>query len=570
MIKSNRLINILIALVVSFVPMIVLYKSVKLDQFSSLIYGQAAGKGDLFSWYKGQVFIATSAILLIVYLFMLWGGKKYKFKIDYKFIFLGLFSIFMAISYYFSPLKEIALIGIYGRYEGYYIWIAYILIFWIVSNIDFKERDIRFIIYTLMISSTIISIIGLMQFYGKDVFVTEAFNKFANLFVKNKVVLNNSSTMAYGTLYNSNYVGSYAVLVISMILSSLTNEKRRIVKGLMVATIIINFFFLLASQSRAGYLGLAVFAALGVFFFIKNIYKNKWIVLMGAGILVVGFLGYNQLYNENYINEFKSLLEINTLFENSVPPVLNDLNIENNEIAVTTLDDSKVVFDFSDINNVIISENGKEMTYTMEDNVINIDGFERDWKMIYNQTSKKFNLSVKKRGMEFLIMDKGIFVKGIRGEYYKLDDVDDKSYISDKFASNRGYLWNRSIDIVVSRPIVGIGADIYVFRFPQNDILGRINNRISMTLISDKPHSLYLQMAINFGIPFLIAFLFLIGISIYKGFREGLDAKKILALGLVGYLVAGVFNDSIVAVSPVFWVMLGLLNSKFTLEKKHS
>lgn len=46
-------------------------------------------------------------------------------------------------------------------------------------------------------------------------------------------------------------------------------------------------------------------------------------------------------------------------------------------------------------------------------------------------------------------------------------------------------------------------------------------------------------------------------------------------LGVIGYLFAGIFNDSVISVAPVFWIVLGVgvaLNymNRTELNKKHN
>ncbi|HEX9062073.1 MAG TPA: hypothetical protein VF941_18000, partial [Clostridia bacterium] len=83
----------------------------------------------------------------------------------------------------------------------------------------------------------------------------------------------------------------------------------------------------------------------------------------------------------------------------------------------------------------------------------------------------------------------------------------------------------------------------------------------------DKPHNMYLGMAINTGVVSLVAFIIFILMyyvsTIRLLWKKDIDniwmisAASILA-AVTGYLFAAIGNDSIVSVAPVFWVLIGL------------
>ena len=85
-------------------------------------------------------------------------------------------------------------------------------------------------------------------------------------------------------------------------------------------------------------------------------------------------------------------------------------------------------------------------------------------------------------------------------------------------------------------------------------------------MIIDKVHNLYLAIFINNGGLALLGFLIMLGAYLVQSFKlyalKGYyENKEILGiattLAVVGYLGAGVFNDSVVSVAPIFWILLG-------------
>jgi len=88
-----------------------------------------------------------------------------------------------------------------------------------------------------------------------------------------------------------------------------------------------------------------------------------------------------------------------------------------------------------------------------------------------------------------------------------------------------------------------------------------------MNKIVDKPHNFFMQIALQTGVLSLLVMLALFALytldSLKLYWRISL-LEPLYAIGfacflaVVGYLIAGVFNDSVVSVAPVFWALLGV------------
>ena len=133
-----------------------------------------------------------------------------------------------------------------------------------------------------------------------------------------------------------------------------------------------------------------------------------------------------------------------------------------------------------------------------------------------------------------------------------------------QMGSSRGYIWSKALPLLPTCWLRGYGLDTFAFYFPQTDQTGKLAAFGSPDIFVDKPHNLYLGLALGAGIPALAAFLALAALGIGRAARaatasvpQGL-AMAGLAAGLTGYLVAGLFNDNVIAVAPAFWVCLGV------------
>lgn len=151
----------------------------------------------------------------------------------------------------------------------------------------------------------------------------------------------------------------------------------------------------------------------------------------------------------------------------------------------------------------------------------------------------------------------------------------------EQLGSSRGYIWSRTIPLLKKCLLIGYGADTFTYIFPQNDLLAKYysynlyNQGFNLTV--DKPHDLYLQIFVYNGLIALLAFL---GIVIFylvdcfrlyalkREYRQNQIMGAAVMLAVVGYLAAGIFNDSMVSVAPVFWILLGTGAALNTINRR--
>ena len=118
--------------------------------------------------------------------------------------------------------------------------------------------------------------------------------------------------------------------------------------------------------------------------------------------------------------------------------------------------------------------------------------------------------------------------------------------------------------------ILGAGADTFTLRFPQNEF--KIKKVIygTVLMVTDKAHNMYIQMGMAFGLTGVSAFI-LIVVNIIRLFLKkfknlGASIKHVVLLSsLIGYLIVGVFNDTLVSVTPIFFLILGMMHA---IERK--
>lgn len=150
-----------------------------------------------------------------------------------------------------------------------------------------------------------------------------------------------------------------------------------------------------------------------------------------------------------------------------------------------------------------------------------------------------------------------------------------------KFGTNRGWIWSRSIPLMKNKILYGYGADTTVVAFPQNDYVGKLKVGSPINGIIDKPHNMYLNIGISTGVLSLIAMIIFYAIYLLNSlfiYTKKNDIKNFTSrtgisifLGTCGFLIAALMYDNVVHVMPLFYTLLAMglaINTKLNLSEK--
>lgn len=124
--------------------------------------------------------------------------------------------------------------------------------------------------------------------------------------------------------------------------------------------------------------------------------------------------------------------------------------------------------------------------------------------------------------------------------------------IRPEYGTVRIYIWEKTLEQVPKHLFFGIGIDNLKY----------INNGMPIRywLVVDKCHNEYLQILATMGIFCFIAYLGLYFKAVKDGIKNSLKTKELyLILPVIGYLVQAFFNISVIEVSPLFYIILGLM-----------
>ncbi|NLM10610.1 MAG: O-antigen ligase family protein [Clostridiaceae bacterium] len=488
------------------------------------------------------IVLYLSALLLLVLL--IFNNRK---KLPLMFVILVPVYFSYFISTYLSHYKISALFGIFDHYEGFITQTCYLLIlicsFAICTDIKFIYNIIKIILW----AGVFAAVIGIFQYTGGWPFATQ------------------EPYSITSTIGNSNYVGTFSAMLFPLSASMLLTDEK--LKSKIIYLFLFfgsSFFLLLGSMSRAAFIAFIAIVPLFLILLRKEIRKNYIWVLSAFMYCIALFFAMN-VYSENMlVNELKSMNPFNS--ETQQKLVFSDIAINEN---VATISTNKWHMDIEVNDNGYIFKDGTGENIPIEFDeqkaIINIgQPYHIQAYVQQKQELKWMLLKIDGKDIEFIYIDDSLKVVGFNG---MLTDVNTVEFVrlpfGDSFASGRGYIWSRTIPLLKKAVFIGYGPDTFPYFFPQNDIIGKLNYGAIWTVIS-KPHNWYFQIAFGSGVISMICLLIFFmwyGINVIKENRFHDNKTRILSYGIllsvVGYLITGIFNDSVVSVSPIFWMLLG-------------
>lgn len=594
-----------IALVLGIIPLIVRMAVVHLDATNVDFYGVAT-QTDLFSQKKAFYLLIFSIILVIIgIVFFKKIFEKRDKIINLILIASGVFILFTILSAVFSKYNQAAFWGAYDRAEGLITIICYMILF-IYSIYTFKKTDnYKYLVVPIIILVIINSFLGIFQYFGHDLIKTELGK---TIVIPSKYRTPNmelsllyEAGKLYGTLFHYNYVGSFVAICLPILLCAIAYEYDVAYKLSLMAAVLLSVWLLFGSTSRAGIIGIFMSIVFAVIIFWKIVVKKWKPILIGLVSVLVVCVGLNLVSKGSLFERIPSLIsDTFSVFKDT-----SDFNYKDHiPVKDIKTSDKTVEIIFQNDSLKIALGDGQYIFKNSKDEVIE---FDRN-KNILTTTNEAFknvsfsfgklsDKSTRSDGLLMLIDGKETFMFKLQDDnsLHLIDPSTQKDIIledpetigfkgKEKLGSMRGYIWARSLPLLKENLILGSGPDSFIYRFPQNDLLGKYYAYEDPNTVVDKPHNLYLQIALNEGLIALIAFLAIMIIYIVDSlklyaFKNEYDKSQIIGigtcLGVIGYLFAGIFNDSVVSVAPVFWIVLGVgvainyLNRK-DLKKENS
>jgi len=567
---------------------------------------------DCFSYYKMLAICIDTACALVIFLYYLITGKI-RLKKTIFYIPIALYSLFVVLSYALSDYKYFAWNGSPDRFEGTMVHLCYIVMLVYIINMVSTADEIKFIVKCIFIGINFACIIGITQAFGTDFFGSD-FGKWLIGAQKGyEVGLEFAKGQVYQTIYNINYVGWYLSLIIPILvifiakgiddIMVMSENKQRLAlteyKNIYAQRISEVIFWLILlgmiiinvgkSDSLGSIPGIIVsLAGTLLYLLIKRKDTGKSFAVMVMALLAFIMLAGVCFYKGNLSSKADGSDR-----ENAIRPDIS--RIVTNDNCIEMVMNGKTLKIYCDVTTgEVVATDGEKDIFNLFKSPYDDYRYEMD-SPDFNGIVSVSPLVIDDRyiiGLNlpeetlFFVID-GMEVKYINrcDNPVGLDEVKHAKLIKDyRFASGRGYVWDTTLPLLSKYIFVGSGADTFMFVFPQEDVAGRYSGKIGLENIYDKPHNMYLQMAVCTGALSAICFIALL-VLYFAGVIRTLKISKTvkmpdrrddereailvaLAMGVLAFMTGALVNDSCVSVMPVFYTILGLGIAAYIQQRK--
>lgn len=529
---------------------------------------------DFFLHYKMIAFTAVAAVMLVgVVLKLKKQGVARCRKHLFVFAPLLVYLLCLILSTVFSENYALSFLGAMDQKEPFFVLFGYVITVLYAYLVLETEEDLQNLAMAAVLGAFLMAVTGVLQTIGHDPFQTLpvqrmiADNEVLELY--GSFVLNFPKGMAYGTLYNPNYVGTYVSMYLPLLLFGVLCGRALWQKICCAVSGIGLLVLLFASQSRTGLIAVASVLFILLIFSFRYVMKKWYIFVTIAVVGMAAFLGVNALNDSVLTNRLIGMFRME-----KQDYVLKGIDTTGNGVKVYYKDtEFTVQMPVSgDGFAYVVSERGEKLPVTYSE--------DRSWA--YTTLAGGEELSIKTAVYE------DVYAFGLQldgREWFFTNQYEAGNYLFinefgrvdecrmpenaltgyDAFASSRGYSWGRTIPLFKEHIFIGSGPDTFAIAFPQNDYVARYRTG-NTNVIFTRPHNFYLQMGVQTGVISLLAFLVFYMIYFveccrlyfFRRFKEDREWMGFaFFLATIGFMASGFANDSLIVVSPVFYLLLG-------------
>jgi putative inorganic carbon (HCO3(-)) transporter len=179
-----------------------------------------------------------------------------------------------ALSTVFAVNRNVAIFGTYDRWEGLLTIITYGLVFWLAVQLLSGEADARGLTWSLLISGYVIAAVAILQ---------SAFGLLGGgYFHTGDNIIRPDVTLA-----NPDFLGIFLAMLLPVAFAKLISRRPLTTRVLAANLVVVLFFGLVASFTRAAWIGAIV--GVVVVLVLRRGRFHVWPFLISASVVVVGF-----------------------------------------------------------------------------------------------------------------------------------------------------------------------------------------------------------------------------------------------------------------------------------------
>ena len=591
-VKQSNKVLLPIIIMMGFIPLIVhMYVyNCNLSQFE-WFSANADRQSDFFFAWKMIAIVAVAIVMIGILLYQaLKKNKKMEFRLENSFYFLFLYAMFVGMSALFSGYKYWVVRGTFELFEPVGVVFAYILLCYYTYQFVQNERQVKFILGAAGIGMTIVTLIGVFQYFKLDFFKTD-FGKhlilnpswWSNLEALNFNMLEGTS---YTTLYNPNFLSFYFGMLVPLLVCLFVASRKIWQKLLLAVAEILCLICLKGSGSDTGWMAIVIGASI-IALVLASRRKKIFYTVLGIGVtgmVLIILLGMktdvgvrikDSIVGTYHYNEQFALRSVETGEDNVM------LDFRGNKLYLSYITDAE-----GNALSTVMDENGQELELVLTDEtnhyyVLSDSRFEgmgiQSVKLGENEVPA---VAVWSDGLTWNFVNLGgvYYYCNTAGKTVEFPNVKNISLLREDALSSRGHIWNMTIPLLGKHVFMGSGANTYMFEYPQNDYLGQVYIYGGSSL-QVKAHCWYLQQWVETGLIGTLALLAFLGWYVIRSMRIYRRADLHESISWVGfglfaavlvYLIAAIANDSNVCTAPMFWGMLGLglATNRMIVEKE--
>ena len=496
------------------------------------------------------LYLTVAVALFLILCFKLlerkiWYPKKWMI---FGCVYLGL-SFISALT---SESVKIAFFGGVDFFQGFWVLVSYMVLayyLYLIFSVE-NENQVKMITVffrSVLAVSVILVMIGILQISGNDPFSWEWLRKIIN--IENTSIVSNRKI--YLTLYNSNYVGVLTITILPILFAGLLRETKlwwKIIFGITALGMLVCLF---ASGSKIALILAFVLAlAFCLWEIIRDKKYKKMAMVFAIVILVVGIITA-VVKKDEFISANRPVKQNRNAMDGFVTDADGIYITIDGEKMKIYWDSAKIYFEnekgetcrTKKVSKIKREKLLKKLSPAMT-NFYGENTFAP--RKIKNRTFRKIvyfksGLKLKEKnlfGYVFYIQNMPYFVTTDRttGEYFyynlagrfvqAADSADAFPESIYGLASNRGYIWSKTIPLLKKTIFLGNGMDQFALLFPNQDYAAKAKIHQTGT-VYNKPHNSYLQMATDSGVFAAICLIIMIVMILLEGAKSGKDTKRI-------------------------------------------
>lgn len=126
---------------------------------------------------------------------------------------------------------------------------------------------------------------------------------------------------------------------------------------------------------------------------------------------------------------------------------------------------------------------------------------------------------------------------------------------NNQFGTGRIYIWKQVLNKTKNHLLFGVGIDNVFYSFNP-----KLIDPVSGYAV-DKAHNDYLQKLLCEGVFSFICYIIFLILIVLDNFRTENHLRRVIFLGFFAYITQIFFSISVIRVSPIYWILVGLLMS---------